>query len=102
MNSRAVVFGILGLIVGALAGGLVSRRMGSKATSPDTASATNVPFSVPQSSLRALRARSDSTNAAPATGRISIHDLPAEIERVMRGSTMERYHALYELANRVD
>ena len=99
-----MVFGVLGLIVGVAAGVMVGRQSSSKSAAlpPDTIIASNRAPVIPPSSFQALRARTNAIPDASASGRLTVEDLPAAIERVMRGSQMDRYHALYELANRVE
>jgi len=85
MNSRAVLFGIVGMVAGLIAGVFADRQLGSghsiarRAAAPDQ---TDAASALPQSSSKPARDADTATTTTKA-GRLTLDELPAAIDTVL-------------------
>ncbi len=103
MNSRAALFGLVGVVTGLFAGVLVDRKLIQGPATPGRSDTIVVTAAPPASTFKPLQPREVSAGApGKSTGRLTLAELPAALERALNESQMNRYASLLELANRVD
>jgi hypothetical protein len=106
MNARTLVFGVVGVAAGLIAGIVVDRKLASHPApiAPNEATLESVePKPQPKTTLQSLRpAEPPREPTFKTTGRVSIAELPLAIEKVLRESQSTRYMSMMELGNRID